>query len=129
MKDFVKTLLAVICGLLLFQIVAFFLFFIIVGSISSVGGSSKPALPRNGVLDMNLAEVTLGEQNADGAPDVRSLSFDMTPTIGLWNAVEAIKKAAADPSIQYILLRPEGASAGISDLEELRAALVNFRKS
>jgi len=129
MKDFVKTLLAVICGLLLFQIIAFFLFFIIVGSISSVGGSGKTALPRNGVLDMNLAEVTLGEQNADGAPDVRSLSFDMTPTIGLWNAVEAIKKAAADPSIKYILLRPEGATAGISDLEELRAALVNFRKS
>ena len=129
MKDFVKTLLAVICGLFLFWIIGFILFFVMVGSVASVGGSGKTALPRNGVLDMNLAAFTLGEQNADAAPNLASFSFDMTPTVGLWNAVEAIKKAAADPSIKYILLRPEGSAAGISDMEELRAALVNFRKS
>ena len=51
MKDFVKTMLAVICGYFVLRIIGFlFLLFFLVGSLA--GG--KPTLPKNGVLDVAL---------------------------------------------------------------------------
>ena len=128
MKDFFKTVLAVIVGFVILQIIGFILLIGLVGSLAA--GSSKVILPRTGVLDISLADYSLAEQTLDmPVPDVMSLSFDMTPTVGLWDAVQAIETAAADPSIRYIFLRPDGGDAGMAALEELRAALLNFRKS
>jgi protease-4 len=128
MKDFFKTVLAVICGFIILQVIGFIFLIGLVGSLSA--GSGKVVLPRNGVLDISLADYALAEQTQDSPmPDVMSLSFDMGCIVGLWDAVQAIEAAAADPSIQYIFLRPDGASAGMAGLEELRAALENFRRS
>ena len=128
MKDFFKTVLAVICGFIILQVIGFIFLIGLVGSSASGGG--KVVLPRNGVLDISLADYTLAEQTLDSPmPDVMSLSFEMNRTVGLWDAVQAIETAAADPSIQYIFLRPDGGSAGMAGLEELRAALANFRRS
>jgi protease-4 len=131
MKDFVKMMLAVICAFIVMQLVGFFLLFIMIGSMAALG-SGKTVLPREGVLDIDMAQFTLGEQTLD---DQFSSSLSMLgmasggPTVGLWDAVQAIEAAAADPGIKYILLRPDVASGGVSSLEELRAALAEFRKS
>ena len=128
MKDFFKTVLAVICGFVILQVIGFFFLMIMLGAMSAAG--SKVVLPRNGVLDISLADYALGEQTQDSSmPDLMSMSFDMTGTVGLWDAVQAIETAAADPSIKYIFLRPDGGTAGMAALEELRAALDNFRRS
>ena len=129
MKSFFKTVLAVICGILILQAICFLFLAGILGSLSSGG---KTVLPRNGVLDINLADYALGEQTNSQSlpvPDIMSMSISGGSTVGLWDTVQAIEAAAADPSIQYIFLRPEAISAGMAGLEELRAALVNFRKS
>lgn len=132
MKDFVKTMLAVICAYIVMQILStlFFLFFF--GSML-VTGSGKVVLPRSGVLDMDLSAFVIGEQTKEASPtDMLSsygLNGEMVPTIGLSDAVQALKLAAADPGIQYVLLRPDGLSAGMASVEELRAALADFRRS
>ncbi len=46
--------------------------------------------------------------------------------VGIW---QNLKKAAADPHIQAVLLQPEGVSAGWAKLEEIRSDLEEFRKS
>ena len=131
MKEFVKMMLAVICAFIVMQIVGFLLFFVMIGSVAALG-SGKTVLPREGVLDINLSQFPLGEQTID---ESLSPSFSLLglsaggPTVGLWDAVQAIEAAAADPGIKYILLRPDGASGSISSLEELRAALAEFRQS
>ena len=130
MKEFVKMMLAVICAFIVMQIVGFILFFIMVGSMAAFG-SGKTVLPREGVLDLNLSQFTLGEQTKDEdfSPTLSLLGGSVGgPTIGLWDAIQAVEAAAADPGIKYILLRPDGAS-GISSLEELRKALAEFRES
>lgn len=130
MKDFVKMMLAVICAFIVMQLIGFFLLFAMVGAMSL--GSSKTVLPREGVLDIDMEQFTLGEQTQD---DSFSPGFSMLgmsaggPTVGLWDAVQAIEAAAADPGIKYILLRADAASGGTSSIEELRAALAEFRKS
>ena len=129
MKEFVKMMLAVICAFIVMQLVGFFLFFVMIGSMAALG-SSKTVLPREGVLDLDMAQFTIAEQTTDDQLSGFSLGgFSNVPTVGLWDAIQAIDAAAADPGIKYILLRPDGATAGTSDLEELRSALTEFRKS
>ena len=130
MKDFVKMVLAVLCGLFIVWILGFIFLLGMAGS-AALSGGSKPVLPREGVLDINYDEFVLAEQTQE-------LSFSgpaafmggaQIPTVGLWDAVQSIKAAAADPSVKYILLRGDAVIGGLSDLEEFRAALVDFRKS
>ena len=130
MKEFVKMMLAVICAFIVMQLVGFFLLFVMVGAMSL--GSSKTVLPREGVLDIDMEQFTLGEQTMDESfsPSVSLLGLSAGgPTVGLWDAIQAIEAAAADPGIKYILLRADAASGGTSSMEELRAALAEFRKS
>ena len=129
MKEFVKMMLAVICAFIVMQLVGFFLFFVMIGSMAALG-SGKTVLPREGVLDLDMAQFTIAEQTMDDQLGGFSLGgYSNVPTVGLWDAIQAIDAAAADPGIKYILLRPDGATAGTSDLEELRNALTEFRKS
>ena len=130
MKEFVKMMLAVICAFIVMHIVGFILLFIMIGTVSL--GSGKTVLPREGVLDIDMSQFTLGEQTQDESIGSGVSLFGMSaggPTVGLWDAVQAIEAAAADPGIKYILLRADEASGGISSLEERRAALSEFRKS
>lgn len=126
MKDFIKMTLAVICGLFIMGIIGSFLFFGFVGALASLG-SSTPVLPRSGVLDMNLSKISLTEQTQEANPMSRLQGDETTPT-GLWDAVRSIEAAAADPSVQYIFLRPEGLQGGLAQIEELRQAISDFRK-
>ena len=131
MKEFVKMMLAVICAFIVMQIVGFFLFFVMIGSVAALG-SGKTVLPREGVLDLDMSQFSLGEQTLDESfsPTVSLLGLTAGgPTVGLWDAVQAIEAAAADPGIKYVLLRADAASGGVSTMEELRAALAEFRKS
>ena len=131
MKEFVKMMLAVICAFIVMQLVGFLLFMVMIGSVAALG-SSKTVLPREGVLDINMSQFQLGEQTVDESlsPSVSLLGLSAGgPTVGLWDAVQAIEAAAADPGIKYVLLRADAASGGVSTMEELRAALAEFRKS
>ena len=126
MKEFVKTILAVICAFIILRLLRGLLFLIFLGSALASGGGSS--LPRNGILDLDLSAFTLGEQSQDStAPDLMSGSFDMTPVVGLHDAVQALRTASTDPGVQYILLRADGASLDIAGAEELRLALAEFR--
>lgn len=129
MKDFFKTLLAVVCGFIVVEIIKFILMLVLFGSLAA--GTSSTAIPKEGVLDLDMSQIALVEQASDMAMPTFSLSgFSMETTpVGLRDAVKAIEAAALDPGVKYILLRPDGVSAGMADLEELRNALVNFRES
>ena len=129
MKDFGKTLLAVICGLLIVQILGVIFFLISIGAMAAAGASSNVILPREGVLDLDLSNISLVEQAQEDMPSLTSGGMDMKASVGIWDAVSALKVAAADPGIKYVLLRADGAAGGISTAEELRIALSDFRKS
>ena len=129
MKDFFKMLLAVVCGFILIQIIKFLLLFVVIGGLAA--SSSGVSVPKEGVLDLDLSQMSIVEQASESsmpAFSFASMSMNATP-VGLRDAVKAIETAALDPGVKYILLRPEGATAGMADLEEIRNALVQFRSS
>lgn len=119
--------LAVLCGLFIMGILSSVMFFSYAGALASLG-SSTPVMPRSGVLNMDLGKVVMTEQTQEMNP-MAVIQGDETTSIGLWDAVQSIKAAAADPAVQYIYLRPEGFGASIAQVEELRQAIAEFRKS
>ena len=128
MKEFVKTMLAVICGFVVLRILRILLFLVFLGSALMSGTST---LPRQGVLDLDMSTFTLTEQSQEVPfPSTAGLmSFDMLPVVGMHDAVSALRTAASDPGVKYVLLRADGMAAGMAHVEELRAALAEFRRS
>ena len=116
MKDFVKTVLAVICGYIVLKLIGLIFMLILFGSAAASGAGS---LPKSGVLDLDLSGFNIAEQTQDGPmPSSASLlsgSMEIVPVIGLRDAVEALKAAADDPGIPYVLLRADGMTAGTGD--------------
>ena len=131
MKDFVKTMLAVICGFIVLRILRVLLLLIFLGSALAAG---TPSLPRQGVLDLDMSTFSLAEQTQEaqlpqGAGLMSMGSFEMNPIVGMHDAVAALRTAASDPGVKYVLLRADGMAVGMSHVEELRIALAEFRRS
>lgn len=131
MKQFFKMVLAVICGLFIAGIICFILGIGFVSSLAAAG-SSTPVLPKSGVMVIDMSKINITEQSTPASPDVMSLvtgGGSMMENIGLWKAVQAINKAAGDPAVKYIFVKPDGASGGLASLQEFRKSLANFRLS
>ena len=128
MKEFVKMTLATIAGLFLFGFVAFFLFIAMIGAVASLGGS-QPVMPREGVLQINMASMTLSEQTQEEDPFASLTGGGTVTPVGIYSAIKAVNAAATDPAVKFIYMKPDGASGGIAQIEEFRKALKNFRNS
>lgn len=127
MKEFLKTTLAVIVGFFVVNIVMTLFAFALIGSLAALG-SSKPVMPRSAVLTLDMSTFMLTEQSAESDP-MSILQGDNAARTGIWTAVQAIDAAASDPSVSYIYMKPDMASGGMAQIEELRDALENFRMS
>ena len=117
--------LAVVFGLILTVVM---LFMFLSGLMSSLTPSSaSSSLPKSGVLAIDMSKIIIAEQSAE--PDVMTMvqGGASISTIGLWQAVSAINKAAEDPAVKYIYIKADGASGGIATLQEFRKSLANFR--
>ena len=121
--------LAVIAGLFIFGFVAFFLSFAMIGAVAALG-ESQPVMPREAVLKIDMSTFTLSEQSIEANPmDVLMAGGTAVESLGIYNAINAINAAAADPAVKFIYMKPDGLSGGTAQIEEFRKALVNFRKS
>jgi len=127
MKEFLKMTLAAIVGFLVVNVVLLFFSFALLGSLAALG-SSQPVMPRTAVLTLDMSRIAVSEQTTELDPISQIQGNDIS-VIGIWDAIQAIDAAAADPAIKYMYLKPDRASGGIAELEELRTAIDNFRKS
>ncbi|MBR5140895.1 MAG: signal peptide peptidase SppA [Bacteroidales bacterium] len=128
MKDFVKMTLAVVAGLLVFAIVGFFLMLGTIGAIAAAG-EAKPVMPSEAVLKIDLSAVALAEQTAEADPIAMLQGKGSVTPVGIYSAITAVNRAAQDPAIKYIYMRPDGVTGGFAQVEEFRKALVRFRES
>ena len=128
MKDFIKMTFATIAGLLVFGVVAMFLTIAMVGALASIG-ESQPVMPREGILQIDMSTMTLAEQTQEADPFASLSGSQIVTPVGIYNAIQAVNAAAEDPAVKFIYMKPDGAAAGIAQIEELRKALGNFRGS
>ena len=120
MKNFLKMVLAVICGILLLSALTIAVF-------AGLAGSGSPSVPSEGVLKIDMSRIALEEQGGPGDPMSKLQGGMNIATIGIWEAVQAVNAAAEDPGIKYIYLKTDGNASGIARCSELRQALQNFR--
>ena len=72
----------------------------------------------------------IAERNTGGSQfDIMSLVQGTPSSVTLLTFVQAIDAAAEDKNIGMIYMTPENVSAGTAQLEEIRAALVRFKKT
>lgn len=134
MNNFWKTFLAALCGTIAAFIVFGFMFFALIGSLASLTQKTEPTVPSSAILKIDLSQ-PIGERSQDDPMsgfNPMSFNFNISdaPTVGVYDAVRAIKKAADDPAIKFIYITNNmTTNAGISNLEELRDALVEFHNS
>jgi protease IV len=128
MKKFLLYTLATITGI----IIASILFFIItIASLSVIVASgNKPVTLKDNSILVLKAGVTIpdrGNPNPWSGFDFSNMSF--TPTSGLNDILQNIRKAAVDRKIKGILIENGLLSSGWATTDELRNALLKFRKS
>ena len=122
MKKFLKMVLAVICGILLLNLLTI----AVIAGLSS--GSGNAPVPAEGVLKIDMSKIIIDEQEGPGDPlSMIQSGGQMVTTLGLWEAVQAVNAAAEDPGVKYIYLKTDGNTTGIAHLSEFRKALANFR--
>jgi len=123
-----RSLLATVVGLFIFNFLIFFVFFIIM-IVSSGSDDALVELKDNTVLHLKLNKPILEREVEDPFEGIPMFSSFQESGIGLMEFKEAIKYAAEDEKVTGILLETSGLSAGISTMSELREALENFKES
>ena len=128
MKDFVKMILAVVCGLLIVCILSLFFTIGAIGSLAVSSKSAQAPLPSSGILRMDFSQLSIAERESADNPLAMLQGMD-GEQVSLLNAVRAIKAAASDPAVKAIYIRPDGCQDGVAVLQEVRTALSEFRAS
>ena len=129
MKNFIKMTFATVAGLFLFSFATIFLATALIGAIASLG-SKQPVMPSKAMMVIDMSTVMLSEQTEEVNPlaTIQSNGEIVSP-LGIYSAINAVNKAATDPAVRFIFIKPDGMLNGVAHFEEFRAALENFRKS
>ena len=130
MKKFFSTVFASMLGAALAGIVLFILMFLILlGVISSAGSSEVEEIKENTILALELNTPILDKASDNPFENFDFQNFDMETQLGLNSILENIEKAKSDENIDGIFLKLSSIDAGISTVEEIRNALIDFKES
>lgn len=126
MKDFLKYTLATVVGIILAGIIMTVISIIsVAGMVASEGIAGS--VPKNSILRIKL-QGEIVDRAGEGSP-MDILNQDEQATIGLDQALEALKKAAKNDKVKGIYLEGGSLAAYPADLEELRQGLLEFKES
>jgi len=120
MRQFFKFVLATIVGLVVFAVLGFVL---VAGLAAAISHSTDKSVAANSVLELKL-DKPISERKQSG-----DLLGSSGATIGLVGLKEVIGRAKTDDDIKGILLNLELVQGGMASLEEVRNALLDFKKS
>ena len=130
MKSFFKNVLSTIVGMVLAVFVIVLLFIGIVSvSISSLNNDKEVTVKEKSILKINLTELTVVERTSENPFEGMNFSGDLPKTIALKQVLDNIEKAKTDEKIKAIYINTSFVNAGISQIEEIRNKLVEFKQT
>lgn len=124
MAGFFKMFFASLLALIIFSVVGFFIFLALIAGLAR---SDKPTVEKNSVLVVNLSQPYLEQQVEN--PLATFSSNDELTVPGVYDVVRLIHKATNDDKIKGIYLQSGINPNGFAACEEIRNALVAFKKS
>lgn len=130
MKSFFKNVLSTIVGMVLAVFVIMLLFIGIVSvSISSLNNEPEVTVKENSILKINLSDVSVVERISENPFEGLNFSGDIPKTIALKQVLDNIEKAKADEQIKAIYINTSFVNAGLSQIEEIRNKLLEFKQT
>lgn len=126
MRSFFKSVLAniVAIGIVCCLFFVMLIFLVIMGAASD---GSKVKVKKNSILTLDFKTNIIDSPIED--QDNFFAIKDKTQNVLLYDMLEAIKKAKSDDNIQGISIETDNISAGLTQLDDVRAALKDFKKS
>ncbi|MEC5157970.1 signal peptide peptidase SppA [Chryseobacterium sp. MP_3.2] len=125
MKSFFKNVLANIVAIMI--IVGLFFLSLILLVAASAFSDQKPSVKSNSILTLDFKTGIIDSPSEDN-PDLFAFG-DQTKSLLLYDILEAIKNAKTDDKIKGISIETDGIRAGMTQLDNVRAALEDFKKS
>lgn len=125
MKDFFKNVFANIVAILIILMVIFGFFMLLIFA-SAMSEDQKPSIENNSVLVLNFKNPIL-----DSYTEAETSIFDFGSKKNtlLIDVLNAINKAKTDDNIKGISIETDEIQAGITQIDDIRAALEDFKKS
>lgn len=126
MKDFIKYTMATVVGLVLVSIIMGILTFVSMAGMIASEGMSSP-IEKKSVLRITL-KGSITERAGEENP-LSKLGGETTQQIALDQTLQALEKAAKNDKIEGIYMEGGILSAYPAEVQELRQALLEFKKS
>lgn len=126
MKSFFKNVLANIVAVIIIAAV-FSITLIMIIAASALSGDQKPTIKEKSILTLDF-KTNIIDSPAEDQGDFFAFS-DKQKNVMIYDMLEAIKKAKADDKIKGISIETDGLRAGFTQLDDLRAAIQDFKKS
>ena len=124
MKSFFKLVLANLTAIFIVT-AGFFLFFIAFIILSSISGTTD--VKSNSVLTLDLKTKIIDSPSED-QEEIFAFKKEETPVL-LYDVLKAIENAKTDDKIKGISLEMDNINAGMTQLDDIRSALKDFKKS
>ena len=130
MKEFFKFVFASMIGVLLSVFVMFILgILLIIGIVSTASNESKVTIDDNTVLHLSLNYPISERTSKNPFQNLNFGGFETENNLGLKDILAHIKEAKTDSRIKGIYVDVSAIQGGFASIEEIRSALLDFKKS
>jgi protease-4 len=123
MRSFLKIFLASFLALVIFAVV---LFFFIAGFVSSIASNQVDEIGSRAVLVLDLSESYAEKAGSDPLAGFSENRYNIP---GVYDVLRMIHYAKTDSAVKAIYIKAGGNANGLGTTEEIRNALVDFKKS
>jgi protease-4 len=125
MKSFFKNILSTIIGILVSIVVVILIFGGIIAAISS---EKELTITKNSILKIDLANISVVERTSENPFNNFKASGEVLKSISIKKILDNIEKAKEDENIKAIYISTSFVNSGISQIEEIRNKLLEFKK-
>ena len=124
MKKFLKNVLSTIIGVISSIIV---LSIILIGFVAFLSPEKQVKVIENSILKIDLSSTAVVERRATNPFDALNMSGELTQSLEIKEVLDNIEKAKNDINIKAIYLNNQNIKAGLSQTEEIRNKLLEFK--
>lgn len=130
MKEFFKFVFASMVGFILSFFVVFLLLIVMITAmVASAGSDGKVTVAANSVMHISLDYPIKERTDKNPFAEFSFMGFESKKTLGLKEILQGIKDAKSDDNIKGIYMDVSSISSGFATIEEIRNALIDFKKS
>ncbi len=129
MKSFLKHTLATVVGILLYTVIATFIFFGIIGAMVAASGDKETAIKPNSILYLKFDKQIVDRASDNPFEGFNFATFEPNAAEGLNDILKNLKKAKDDENIKGIFMELSYIPAGIATIDEIRKELIHFKES